>query len=317
MALKKFRIQVSPILAGKRLDQVLSDSLAQLSKGKIRKLIVAGAVYLNGKRVRIASKEMQSRACIEVFIDFDKLKGSDSKAKDVLFQMSAARILFEDEWLIAVDKPSGLPTQPTVDEARENLFGVIKRFLAEREKQTQVYLGLHHRLDRDTSGVVLLAKSRDANPGLASLFSAHRIEKKYLALTWRAAELPPQAWNVKNYLGRLSKSQRFGAVRAGGDFAHTEFRLLETFPKGLLIEARPLTGRTHQIRVHLTEGGLPIFGDSVYGRNPSDPKDFIAKRTMLHAASLRFNHPLTQKEIFIESPLPDDFSKCLERLRLG
>ena len=134
-------------------------------------MIVAGAVYLNGRRVRIASKELMPNATIDVYVDLNKLH-SDSTQRDRAFVMTEDRILFEDPYLIVVNKPPGLPTQPTLDEARENLFTAVKKFLAQRSGKsvTDTYLGLHHRLDRDTSGVILLTKSTEANPGVAELF---------------------------------------------------------------------------------------------------------------------------------------------------
>ncbi|MCM2323214.1 MAG: RluA family pseudouridine synthase [Oligoflexia bacterium] len=319
MSLRKLSLKTAPEDARKRLDQFLAERLPAalaepVSKGKVRKLVVAGAVYLNGKRVRIASKEVIPGAKIEVFIDSAKLH-SDGRAKDRAFQMSPERILFEDEWLIAVNKPAGLPTQPTLDEARENLFAAVRKFLMERDHNPQAYVGLHHRLDRDTSGVVLFTKSKDANAGVAELFAGHGARKSYQALTSlpRGTDGPLAEWTIKNYLGKApgpGKKARFTAVRSGGDFAHTEFRVLGRLARGLHVEARPLTGRTHQIRVHLAGAGLPILGDDFYGAPRGS-----ASRVMLHAASLTFVHPIHKKELSISSPLPEDFLQCLESLR--
>ena len=349
MPLKKIRIkaaasQAAPNGAGIRLDQFLAQTLpAQLgrpiSKGKVRKLIVAGAVYLNRTRVRIASKEIKPGAQLEVLIDLQRLD-SDGPARDIPFEMSAQSILFEDEFIIAVDKPAGLPTQPTLDEARNNLFAAVKRFLADRQKVPvgQVYLALHHRLDRDTSGVIVFSKSEKANPGLAKVFASREAQKTYHALaslnakgqrTHTGAERRPEGgsgkwpgkWSVQNYLGRAAGKNQYCSVRAGGDPAHTDFRVLEEFhnafgPKTYWIEARPHTGRTHQIRVHLSESGLPILGDSTYGGVSQIGKIRIP-RMMLHAVSLTFPHPIHQNEIAIHSGVPGDFNQCLKALQKG
>ncbi len=317
---RKLSFRALPQHQGVRLDQLLAEWLPEalqqpVSKGKVRKLIVAGAVYLNGKRVRIASKALIPGARIEVYVDEKKLF-SDERGKDQPFVMSESRILFEDEHLIVVDKPPGLPTQPTLDEARDNLFASLKKFLSQRAGG-DVYLGLHHRLDRDTSGVVLFTKAKEANAGVSDLFASHRAIKIYQALVaLPAGRVSPDEWVVENYLGRAKgtgKRTVFTSVRSGGDFARTDFRLVEKLRAAVWVEARPKTGRTHQIRVHLSEGGYPILGDSTYGgKGPGIP---VVPRLMLHASSLIFPHPITRAEIHVQSPLPDDFSRCLQGLR--
>lgn len=315
---KKYSFTASPEDQGKRLDQALAEWLPQalgrpISKGKVRKLVIAGAVYLNRSRVRIASKELRNGAKVEVYVDFEKLE-SDATRADRAFEMSERDILFEDEFLIAVNKPAGLPTQPTLDEARENLFAVVKKFLKVRTGEADPYLGLHHRLDRDTSGVILFTKKKEANAGIAEIFSGREAQKVYQALTGKPrGSHQPDQFEVKNYLGKAKGSGKkaiFTAVHSGGDFAHTSFRVLERLPRAYVVEAMPHTGRTHQIRVHLAEGGTPILGDATYGGDRT-----LAPRLMLHAASLTFPHPIHQTQISVHSPLPEDFTRCLNDLR--
>ena len=325
MRLKKLRLKTTLDHQGKRLDDVLTQWLSEalkqpVSKGKARKLIIAGAVYLNSKRVRIASKELRENAWVEVYVDLEKLN-STAKDQDLQFEMSEQHVLFEDEDLIAVNKPPGLPTQPTLDEARDNLFLSVKKFLAKREKRSvnDIYLGLHHRLDRDTSGVILFTKTKRANAGVARLFTDHLAQKTYEALcSIDRKEGVQETWDVRNYLGKDkhsgSKANRYCSVRSGGDFAHTEFALLERQGKLARIQARPLTGRTHQIRVHLSEAGLPILGDTHYGGR-REWGSHVVPRVMLHAVSLTFPHPLHQNSITIQSPVPKDFADGLEILR--
>lgn len=235
------------------------------------------------------------------------------------FAWSAGRILFEDEWLVAVDKPAGLPTQPTLDVNRASVSDSLKAFLQQRDG-VEPYLALHHRLDRDTSGVLLFAKDRKANAGISALFAGRAMRKTYQALAAAAADIP-DCWDVENYLGivgRVGKSAKYGAVRSGGDPARTSFRVLERLPGALWVEARPRTGRTHQIRVHLAEGGHPICGDAFYGGPThlgTGPDRVAVPRVLLHAASLEFPHPVTGAALAICSPLPHDFAACLLRLR--
>jgi RluA family pseudouridine synthase len=239
------------------------------------------------------------------------------------FSWTPERVLFEDEWLLVVDKPAGLPTQPTLDESRASVFTTLKEFLQQRDGGTP-YLGLHHRLDRDTSGVLLFTKDQKANAGVSALFTGKTVRKTYQALAI-AGVTCLESWEVENFLGvigRVGKASKFGAVRSGGDPAQTSFRVLERLPGALLIEARPHTGRTHQIRVHLAEGGHPIFGDAFYCGSMqlqagSGGGMVLAPRVMLHAVTLEFLHPVTKAALQMRSALPADFEACLRGLRSG
>jgi len=313
--LRKFSHTAIEAERGQRLDQVLSARLPA-SKAKARMLIIAGAVYLNGKRVRIASKNLLPGAIIVAFIDDAKL-AAGGPSKDRHFVFMASHIVFEDEWLVAVDKPPGLPTQPTLDEARENLYGALKKFIATRDGAAATYVGLHHRLDRDTSGVILFTKSKAANAKVGQLFSEHLAQKTYVCIVPRAGRRAPPSkqWTVNNFLARTpGKSSRMRSVKSGGDVAHTDFKVIEDMSGlsgGWLIEAKPRTGRMHQIRVHLAEAGLSILGDQAYGA----PETEAASRVMLHAANLTFPHPITNLETSVSAPIPEDFNQCLVRLR--
>ena len=237
------------------------------------------------------------------------------------FAWGPERVLFEDEWLIVVDKPAGLPTQPTLDARRASVHATLAGFLHARDGGTP-YLGLQHRLDRDTSGVLLFTRDARANRGVTELFAGKAVRKTYLALAVAGAGTP-DAWEVANHLGvvgREGKASRFGAVRSGGDPARTSFRVVERLSGAVLVEASPQTGRTHQIRVHLAGGGHPILGDPFYGgptRVPAGRKGGMigVPRVMLHAAGLEFVHPMTQAAVRITCPWPQDFETCLRTLR--
>jgi RluA family pseudouridine synthase len=295
--------------ATRRLDEALAHWLTgklerPVSKAKARKLIMAGAARIDGRIVRIASQTLSSGTRIECAVDVTRLF-DDATSRDRKFELSKDRILFEDDDLIVVDKPSGLPAHPTADEDRDNLVAAISRFLTRRDGIAQPYIGVHHRLDRDTSGVALFTKSRRVNAAVGETFSERRATKVYQALTIAA---PTQKeWTITNYLGKVSsqaKRARYGAVRSDGQFAETAFRVIARRPRGLWVEAIPRTGRTHQIRAHLSEYGLPILGDDLYGDAAK------ASRLMLHASELIFPHPITGREISVKSPLPDDFEQC-------
>jgi RluA family pseudouridine synthase len=322
MPIKKVRLRAT---SPKRLDDALVDGLPEalgraVSKAKVRKLIMAGAVYLNGRPVRVASKPLLAGATVEAVIDVGKLF-ADATSRDRKFELTTDRILYEDEDLIVIEKPAGIPAQPTLDEDRDNLFAAVGRFLSKRDGVAKPYVGVHQRLDRDTSGIVLFTKTQRVNAAVAEIFSKRRGVKIYQALTVR----PPvgsrrklqKEWTIRNYLGKISsrgKRSVYGAVDRPGDLAETSFRLIAEHPRGLHIEAIPKTGRTHQIRVHLSEYGLPILGDDLYRPDRNSARAEIAPRLMLHAARLIFPHPITTREISVESPLPADFVQCLRLL---
>jgi len=220
-------------------------------------------------------------------------------------------ILYEDDILVIADKPAGLPTQATLDKRRPHTYGILQKQL--QENHPGAYLALHHRLDKDTSGVLLFCKDARYNQRISEMFKKHEFEKIYWALT-QSGKCPGQ-WQVKDHLAEeaapRSQRRRMHSVRSGGLLAITDFRKLETKKKGLLIEAKPRTGRMHQIRVHLAEAGLPILGDDLYN-TPEGAKK--APRMMLHAHQLIFKHPHTLKMLTITSPPPADFLQTLKNL---
>ncbi|MGE0615461.1 MAG: pseudouridine synthase [Bacteriovoracia bacterium] len=319
--MKRLEFSVPESLRGSRLDQALATWLPaelgrEFSKSSVRKLIVAGAVYLNGKRVRIASKPLLPGAKLQVYLDEQKLK---TPAR-VEFKLTPERVLFVDDAIIIVDKPAGVPTQPTLDDARSNLYREVQRY-CEATWGAGAYVGLHHRLDRDTSGVILFTRDKAANSSIADQFASHTLQKTYVALCvdtrmGSARGRDPGRWVLKNHLkkskGTSKRPAKMSGVKSGGDYAETSFHCLRALKLGdarvYLIEAQPRTGRMHQIRVHLAEHGLPILGDRLYGA-PAQP---AVPRILLHAARLEFAHPLKGERMAIESPVPKDFAEIIE-----
>lgn len=212
-------------------------------------------------------------------------------------------IVYEDKELIVIDKPYGLPTQGTLKKQEANLYDYVRYhyYLEKRSPQGFPYVGLHHRLDRDTSGLVLMTKQRSANKEASDLFKLRKIHKTYYAYVEAGDKSPQKQWIYRCHIERsFSKRHPFiFKVSDKGDEAITEFKLLETIEdKYHLIECKPLTGRTHQLRVQLSHLGWPILGDRVYGRKKTAP------RLMLHAAKLNF--VWKGKDMNIESPLKKD-----------
>ena len=317
-----------------RLDIFLRSELAQavsayieksaavsLSNSKIRRMIVAGAVSVDGLQIRRPSYELLRGQT--VCIEFDKEKFFfEKQADDIAFEMTAADVLYEDEDLIAVNKPAFLPTEETIvgGEKRDCLHAAVVRYLwVKSALRNPPYVGIMHRLDRETSGVILFTKTRAVNAAVHEMFEKRAVQKIYRAVctisekTGRTQESlrleEDSTFFVENHIGRISpKSVRakWGELLAerGGLYARTDFTVLERTVIGgnpvVQIEARPLTGRTHQIRVHLASIGLPILGDALYGASEYT-------RTMLHAQSLTFQHPVSGKAITVSAPLPNEF----------
>jgi 23S rRNA pseudouridine1911/1915/1917 synthase len=296
---RRVALEVDAAENGRRLDELLNAHLparlgVALSRSSVRRLIIAGAVRVNGRPVRRPAQTVAAGMRLEARVDATRLATPD--ATD--FQLRPERVLYEDEWLIAVDKPPALSTVATVDPRRPHLVGLVERHLSGGAGKP--YVGVHQRLDRDTSGVVLFTKDATVNSALARQFAMHTIVKTYHALTRRSARPPESRWRV--------------ATDVDGAAAATDFTCLEVFARGLLIEARPHTGRKHQIRVHLAGSGLSILGDERYGERPRGEASSAAPRLMLHAVSLGLVHPRTGAPLVIESVPPADFQALREAL---
>ena len=281
-------------------------SITPLSNSKIRRMIIAGAVSVDGLQIRRPSYELLQGQI--VCAEFDKEKFFfEKQADDIAFELTAADVLYEDNNLIAVNKPAFFPT------------AVVRYLCTKAALRNPPYAGIMHRLDRETSGVIMFTKNRAVNTAVHEIFEKRAAQKIYRAVcavagnkgnTQRYRNLEKGSeFFVENNIGRISpKSTRakWGELSTthGGLYARTEFTVLERCMIGgisaVKIEARPLTGRTHQIRVHLASVGLPILGDTLYGAPEY-------KRTMLHAQSLTFPHPISKNTMTVNAPLPDGF----------
>lgn len=276
---------------------------------------MSGVVLVNGSPLRRPGHAVDARARLDAAVDERRLATGSEPGR-------AIDVLFEDAALIAVAKPAGLAVHATADPARADLFTLVRRHLAAREGASAPlaplpYLGLHHRLDRETSGIVVFTKQAAANAGLARQFAERGVEKVYHALTRRPAGAVDRSWHVSNRLSQAGtgRRSRVEGVAAGGAEAETMFAVLERFSSALLVEARPLTGRKHQIRAHLSPG-CAILGDVRYG-GPERVGHTHVPRVMLHARLLRLRHPITGAPLEIACEYPDDFREILALLRSG
>ena len=286
------RFVVPPALAGERLDRALAAGVDGLSRARARVLLDLGAVYVDGTRVKIASRPVRAGQRIEavmggVFERATKQVGAAARRADEA-RLPAFTILHEDDDVLVVDKPAGLPSAPT-REGDQALLSLLRR-----RGETPVFLV--HRLDVPTSGVLVYARSAAANRTLAAAFARHDVRREYLALV---AGAPADAT-----LGLDAP--------IGGRAARTHVQVVERLGNlAALVRCRLETGRTHQIRIHLNGAGHPVLGDTRFPtRAPLRPP-----RLALHAALLGFRHPRSGAESLFESPWPPDLSDYLDRLR--
>jgi len=224
-------------------------------------------------------------------------------------------VLHADDGLIIVDKPAGLLAVPTAPEADEDTALARVQEYARRLRPRRPYVGVVHRLDRDTSGALAFALDPALRPALRALFREHRIERRYAALV--AGHPRGDQGIVDLPLHEGYEGGRRRVARPGEESvpALTRWKVLERFPAAALLEVELETGRQHQIRIHLAHIGIPVLGDPVYGPRAGGRVPRAAPRQMLHARVLAFLHPLTGLPVRAESPLPEDFQRTLQRLR--
>jgi 23S rRNA pseudouridine1911/1915/1917 synthase len=217
-------------------------------------------------------------------------------------------VLYEDNHCLAVNKPAGLPSQGD-ESGAETLVDLAKGYLKQRYgKPGNVYIGLVHRLDRPTSGVVLLARTSKAAARLAAQFRAGTIEKTYWALVEGSPTVDEGLWTDRLQKDRrLNASRVVGEVEEGGREAKVAFRVLHRWTDVAKLELRPFTGRSHQLRVQLANRGLPILGDERYGARSRIAAADGGRRIALHARSLTFSHPTREEVIEVEAPVPSDW----------
>ena len=285
-----------------RLDEFLRQKLPEeikreCSNSKIRRLILAGAVQVNGRTVMRPAFELRGRSAISVNFEPERFF-YEKQPDDAAFEMSDDAVLFEDDNLIFINKPADFPVEQTITGNRANLHDAAVDYLWKRNPSLRnpPYVGIMHRLDRTTSGVILFTKTRAVNKEVSEIFQSHNLTKQYLAVVEvpqparHPAPAPGAVFSVEMFMNRITgKSQqgKWGEVpeSRGGQYSKTEFRILKNVTvegrSCLLIECTLYTGRTHQIRVHLASCGLPILGDELYGGHP-------AKRLYLHASHLAF-----------------------------
>ena len=320
------RAAVAAEQEGMRLDRFLAASLPDLSRSRLEGLIDAGAVSLGAKTIGDANHRVKPGE--EYRVDVPSPRSATPQGQDI-----ALVIVHEDKDLLVIDKPAGLVVHPAAGNPDGTLVNALIAHCGSELAGIggEARPGIVHRLDKDTSGLLVAAKNERAMKGLAKQFAAHTIERAYHAVVWGA----PRAGNgvIEGDIGRNPfDRKRMAVVRGGGKVARTRYRVIETFgaadrPFASLVECRLETGRTHQIRVHLTHLGHPLIGDPAYGRARQAPRAkseaeataYAAAaefpRQALHARLLGFQHPGLHEPMRFESAWPADFSALINALR--
>ncbi len=307
---------IAPVeLAGLRLDVALTRLAPDLSRSRVRQLLDGGRVQVEGRAVKPAAR-LRGGERIELAVPAPEPVG-------LVAQDLPLAVLFEDHDLLVLDKAAGMVVHPARGTPHSTVVNALLHRMGAAAGQAAPRLGLVHRLDRETSGCLVVAKSAAALAALQASFKARRVEKTYLALCHGR---PAAEGRLDTPYGRHPRDRkRFTARGAGARRAVTAWRIEEGYGGASLLEVRLHTGRTHQIRVHLSEQGHPLLGDAVYGGTrrearlpPGHPVRRAAAalgRQALHAWRLAFPHPATGRPISFEAPLPQDLEAALRILR--
>jgi 23S rRNA pseudouridine1911/1915/1917 synthase len=307
-------VTITPDMAGWRFDRALAALVPTLSRERIKALISSGAVS-EAEPSRDPARKM--RGGEEVTVIIPAPTPAHNVAQDI-----PLNIIFEDDHLLVVDKPAGLVVHPAAGNLDGTLVNALLHHCAGRLSGIGGVArpGIVHRIDKDTSGLLVVAKTDRAHEGLAKQFADHSIERKYLAI---AAGVPLRdAGTIDAWLARSTQDRKKIAIvpEGRGKRAVTHYRMIEPLRDAALIACQLETGRTHQVRVHMASIGHPLLGDPVYGRAKPQHhavlKALNFTRQALHATLIGFIHPIDRKKHRFESPMPHDFQRLFTNLRV-
>ena len=288
---------------GERIDSYLAKD-TEHSRANIQRLIEEEKILVNNSKVKVSYKIQQGD---EIKIQDDQPKEISLKAQEIPLE-----ILYEDKDIIVVNKAKGMVVHPANGNPDGTLVNAVMSICKDSLSGIggEIRPGIVHRLDKDTSGVIVIAKNDKAHINMSEQIKNHEVEKTYIALVRGFVKESEATINMP--IGRSTKDRKKMAVTKEGKSAITHFKVIERFGNYTLLEVKIETGRTHQIRVHLTEIGYPIVGDTVYSNGKNE---WNIQGQCLHAKSLKFKHPITGKEMFIEAPLPEYFENVISELK--
>ena len=286
-----------------RLDKVIAVLDQELSRSMIQKMLDDGKILVNGKKEKASYK---TKINDEILVEEVIAKEIELKAQDI-----PVEVIYEDSDIIVVNKPKGMVVHPANGNPDGTLVNAIMNICKDSLSGIggEIRPGIVHRIDKDTSGLLIIAKNDKAHINLSEQIKNREIIKKYVALV--RGVIKENNATIDMPIGRSDKDRKKMAVRKDGKNAVTHFDVIKRYEGYTYLDIKIDTGRTHQIRVHLAEIGYPIVGDSVYsnGRNP-----FGVEGQTLHAKSLEFKHPTTGEILQLEAPLPEYFEKVLKEL---
>jgi 23S rRNA pseudouridine1911/1915/1917 synthase len=310
---KSILITLPATAAGQRLDKALAEAVPLYSRERLKNLVQGGR--LSGPAGVIWDPATKMKGGEALTLDVPEARPSDTVPQDI-----PLTIVHEDDHLLVVDKPAGLVVHPAAGNYDGTMVNALLHHCAGRLSGIGGVArpGIVHRIDKDTSGLLVVAKTDKAHEGLAAQFARHDVDRRYTAVGG-GVPVPP-AGRIEGALARSTANrQKMAIVKDGrGKHAITHFRTVTAFDGAAQVECRLETGRTHQIRVHMASIGHSLLGDTVYGRTPGKLapllKDLAFERQALHAATLGFVHPVTQEKLCFESPLPADMEALIGRL---
>lgn len=292
-----------------RLDVWLAQQVPEHSRARWQQLIQDGRLRRNGKAVK-ANAKLQSGDVLSYSIP-------EPEAVAIVAQDIPLDVLFEDAALIVINKPAGMVVHPAPGHPRDTLVNALLHHCSDLTGiGGEIRPGIVHRLDMDTSGLLVVAKTEQTLLHLQAQFKDRHPEKIYHALV--RGEPRPSSGTLDGAIGRHPRERKKMMIDApSARSACTHYRTLESFVHASLLELRIETGRTHQIRVHLSHLGHPVLGDKVYGKGSPRKLPFTPERQLLHARSIRFEHPESGAPMHLQAPWPEDFQKAIDRYRSG
>ena len=301
--------------SGLRLDRALGELFPDYSRNFLANLVSEGRVRIDGQAAKKPSQRVEAGQTVTIEVP-------DAVPSTIVSQDLPLTVLYEDEDVVVIDKPAGLVVHPAAGHADRTLVNALLFHVKDLSGiGGELRPGIVHRLDKDTSGVMVIAKHDEAHRKLTSTWNSERVQKEYVALVYGTPS--SERGTVDAPIGRDPRDRKKMAVVADGRNAITDYAVVERLRFASLVRCRLRTGRTHQIRVHMKHNGHPIVGDPLYSGPQwrGIPDKRIQKvlsslgRQMLHAAKITFEHPRSGSIVAFEAPLPDDFRAVLDVLR--
>ncbi|MCA8912911.1 MAG: RluA family pseudouridine synthase [Planctomycetes bacterium] len=313
-------LDVPESAVGKRLDRFLATHWPDYSRTLLANMIRDGLVSVEGLSPAKVKPALKLEAGMKLTVEKPVLEEPTLEPENIPLE-----VLFEDEAIIVINKPADLPVHPPKAGRGGTLANALLFHFQQLSRTDPIRPGIVHRLDADTSGVIVCAKDESAHFKLAKQFEQRTVRKEYIALV--RGRMKEATGTIDKPIARHPDHYEMQRVHGSGKNALTEFEVLETFKRFSLLRLKPRTGRTHQLRVHLSAINHPIVGDRLYskrppltqseveGRQPEPGEPPLIARQALHAARLEFDHPRTGERVSFEAPLPEDMQRALDALR--